>query len=69
MCSESRQVARGRGIGRALLLHTFAQFRSRGMSRVGLGVDATSPTGANKLYESVGMRVSAQFAIHEKAVA
>jgi hypothetical protein len=37
------------------------------MRRVGLGVDATSPTGANRLYQSVGMHVYANFAIHEKA--
>ena len=59
---------RGRGLGRALLLHAFTQFRREGMTRAGLGVDSESPTGANKLYESVGMHVSAQFAIHEKSV-
>jgi len=64
-----RRPFRGRGIGRALLLHTFAQFRGRGMTRAGLGVDATSPTGADKLYESVGMRVYARFAVHEKGIA
>ena len=64
-----RRSSRGRGLGRALLLRAFAQFRHRGMRRVGLGVDGESPTGANALYESVGMRVVAQFAIHEKAVA
>ena len=57
---------RARGIGRGLLLRAFGQFRERGMTRAGLGVDATSPTGANRLYESVGMRMYAQFAIHEK---
>jgi mycothiol synthase len=58
---------RGRGLGRALLLHAFTQFRDQGLVRAGLGVDSESPTGANKLYESVGMRISAQFAIHEKS--
>jgi len=62
-----RRRFRGRGLGRALLLHAFAQFRGHGLARAGLGVDSESPTGANKLYESVGMRVSAQFAIHEKS--
>ncbi|MGH3136052.1 MAG: GNAT family N-acetyltransferase [Gaiellaceae bacterium] len=64
-----RRPFRGRGIGRALLLHTFAEFRALGMTRAGLGVDSTSPTGAHKLYKSVGMRVCARFAIHEKGVA
>lgn len=62
-----RRTHRERGIARALLLRAFGQFRSRGMRRVGLGVDATSPTGANRLYQSVGMHVYANFAIHEKA--
>ena len=48
---------RGRGIGRALLLHAFAEFRTRGDRHVGLGVDAENPTGATRLYESVGWRV------------
>jgi mycothiol synthase len=63
-----RKSFRGRGVGRALLFHAFAQFRRQGMTRAALGVDAASPTGANKLYESVGMHVSARFAIHEKRV-
>ena len=67
--SESASRFRGRGLGRALLLHAFTQFRHQGLTRAGLGVDSESPTGANKLYESVGMHVSAQFAIHEKALA
>jgi mycothiol synthase len=60
---------RGRGLGRALLLRAFAAFREQGKKRVGLGVDGDSPTGANALYESVGMRVVARFEIREKAAA
>ncbi len=48
---------RGKGLGRALLLRTFAEFYARGVPRVTLGVDAESPTGATKLYESVGMSI------------
>ena len=50
---------RGRGLGRALLLHIFHELRSRGAARAGLGVDSQNPTGATRLYESVGMRVEA----------
>jgi mycothiol synthase len=57
---------RGRGIGRALLLHAFAEFRGRGDPHVGLGVDAENPTGATRLYESVGMRVMKEDVIFEK---
>jgi mycothiol synthase len=33
-------------------------FFERGQRRVGLGVDATNPTGATRLYERAGMRVA-----------
>jgi mycothiol synthase len=49
---------RRRGIGEALLRHSFAEFARRGFERVGLGVDAESPTGAVALYERAGMRVA-----------
>lgn len=64
-----RRSARNRGVGQAMLLHAFAEFHRRGMTHAGLGVDAESLTGANKLYERVGMRVSARFDICEKVVA
>ena len=49
---------RRRGIGEALLRHAFAEFARRGFDRVGLGVDAESPTGAVALYERAGMDVA-----------
>lgn len=49
---------RGRGIAKALLLHTFGEFFRRGLRGVGLGVDASSLTGATHLYRSVGMHVA-----------
>lgn len=57
---------RKRGLGKALLLHTFEAFRQRGQSRVGLGVDASNLTGALRLYESVGMYVARQYDRYEK---
>jgi len=54
----------GRGFG---LLHAFAELRARGLIRAGLGVDAESLTGANRLYEQSGMRVRVRFDIYEKA--
>ena len=62
----TRRPWRRRGLGRALLLHAFAVFRERGFPRVALGVDATSLTGANRLYEKVGMRVVRQWDFYEK---
>jgi mycothiol synthase len=64
-----RRPWRGRGYGRALLLHTFAEFYNRGTPRVTLGVDAQNPTGATKLYESVGMDVEQENVVFEKALA
>jgi mycothiol synthase len=56
---------RGRGLARALLLLAFAEFQRRGFAEVGLGVDATNPTGAVRLYESIGMRRSRDMACYE----
>ena len=65
----TRRPWRRQGLGRALLLHAFAVFRERGFRRVGLGVDATSLTGANRLYEKAGMRVVRQWDFYEKELA
>ena len=61
-----RRAWRGRGYGRALLLHSFREFRRRGQPRVTLGVDAANPTGATRLYESVGMHVLREDVVWEK---
>lgn len=50
------QRARGRGIGRALLLASFADFAGIGYDQVQLGVDTANESGALRLYESAGMR-------------
>jgi ribosomal protein S18 acetylase RimI-like enzyme len=63
-----RRPWRRRGLGRALLLHAFGEFRRRGFSRSALGVDAESLTGANRLYERAGMHVAARFDIYEKVL-
>ena len=46
--------ARGRGVAKTLLHTVIADARDRGRNRVGLEVDADSPTGAQGLYESMG---------------
>ena len=61
-----RRAWRGRGLGKALLHHSFAEFVRRGQTRVTLGVDADSPTGATKLYESVGMQVEMEAVVFER---
>jgi mycothiol synthase len=46
--------ARGRGVAKALLRTVIADAAGRGRDRVGLEVDADSPTGADGLYRSMG---------------
>ncbi len=53
-----RRAWRKRGLGLALLLHSFNEFYQRGDRAVGLGVDAQSLTGATRLYEKAGMHVT-----------
>jgi mycothiol synthase len=53
-----RRPWRRRGLGEALLRQAFRELHARGLRRVGLGVDAESPTGATRLYERVGMHVA-----------
>ena len=43
-----RRAWRRRGLGRALLLKAFHEFRARGYEHAGLGVDAASVTGATQ---------------------
>ena len=59
---------RGRGLAKALLLHSFREFHRRGQRRVGLGVDAENATGATHPYESVGMFVDQEQVVWEKAL-
>lgn len=61
-----RRAWRGQGYGKALLQHTFREFHRREQRRVSLGVDAASPTGATRLYESVGMHVELESLVYEK---
>jgi mycothiol synthase len=59
---------RGRGLAKALLLHSFREFHRRGQRRVGLGVDSENATGATHLYESVGMCVDQEQVVWEKVL-
>ncbi len=63
-----RREWRGKGLGRALLYRTFGEFYDRGVNRISLGVDAENPTGATKLYESVGMTTELEQVVFEKAL-
>ncbi len=49
---------RRKGLGMALLLHSFGEFYRRGIRTVGLGVDSQNLTGATRLYLRAGMHVA-----------
>jgi mycothiol synthase len=64
-----RRPWRRRGLGEALLRHSFRELHGRGLRRVALAVDAENPTGATRLYERVGMRPTVRIDSWEKVLA
>jgi len=61
-----RRAWRRQGLGTALLLHAFRELHARGKTAAGLSVDAENPTGAVRVYESVGMRPVRTRVLYEK---
>ena len=49
---------RRRGLGMKLLQHIFSELYKKGLRKAALSVDASSLTGATKLYEKAGMYVA-----------
>ena len=64
-----RRPWRKRGLGLAMLHRVFGECYARGITRIGLGVDAESLTGATRLYERAGMKVKEHFVRYEKSFA
>jgi mycothiol synthase len=62
----TRREWRRRGLGEALLHDAFGTFWRLGKRSVGLGVDAQSDTGAQRLYERAGMHVHWGAVVFEK---
>jgi mycothiol synthase len=62
-----RKPWRRRGLGLALLRHSFRELRAHGKKRVGLVVDAENPTGAVRLYERAGLEEQRRHIWYEKA--
>jgi mycothiol synthase len=60
--------ARGRGLGEALLRRSFVKFYELGKLGAQLVVDSESSTGANRLYERVGMTAQPRFANWDRAL-
>ncbi|HEY0416233.1 MAG TPA: GNAT family N-acetyltransferase [Gaiellaceae bacterium] len=65
----TRRPWRRRGLADALLRDAFSLFWRGGRRVVSLGVDATSTTGANVLYERAGMHVHWGAVVFEKGFA
>jgi mycothiol synthase len=63
-----RRPWRKKGLGLALLQHSFSEFYKRGKRKVGLGVDAQNLTGALRLYEKAGMHAHMAFDLYEKTI-
>ncbi|MBA2568654.1 MAG: GNAT family N-acetyltransferase [Actinobacteria bacterium] len=57
---------RRRGLGEALLRSGFRALWQGGHKRVGLEVDSENETGATRLYERAGMKVTRRYATYEK---
>jgi len=45
---------RGKGVARSLIAHAINAYRTENLTHAALGVDASSQTGANRLYEGLG---------------
>jgi ribosomal protein S18 acetylase RimI-like enzyme len=60
-----RRPWRGRGLAKAMLQASFADFADDGKRAVTLHVDGENITGAKRLYESVGMRETHRMAWYE----
>lgn len=57
---------RKRGLGLALLYHSFGEFYKRGDRIIMLGVDSENPNGATSLYQKAGMHVASEYVFYEK---
>ncbi len=63
-----RRPWRKRGLGRALLIASMLKARELGHAGLKLRVDAENPTGALRLYESVGFMREFTYVMYRKAV-
>jgi ribosomal protein S18 acetylase RimI-like enzyme len=59
---------RGRGLGFALLTHSFHELRRRGAAEIVLDVDSENVTSAIRLYTKAGMTPHPSFTIWGKEV-
>ncbi|MBT3320813.1 MAG: GNAT family N-acetyltransferase [Anaerolineae bacterium] len=61
-----RPAWRKGGLGLVLLNNSFSAFYNRGTKKITLAVDASSPTGATRLYKRAGMSIASEYVSYEK---
>lgn len=63
-----RRAWRKKGIGKALLLHTFGELYRRNITHIMLSVDSKSLTNAPRLFKNVGMKPVQKYHIYKKTI-
>ena len=63
-----RRPWRRQGLARALIARSFRALKDRGMVDAALSVDAENPSGALRLYTSLGFRVTKRSATYRKSM-
>jgi GNAT superfamily N-acetyltransferase len=61
-----RRPWRRRGLARAMLAYSMARHKAAGMTQTALSVDTENPSGALRLYESMGYVVTARETVYRK---
>ena len=56
---------RGKGLASALIIESLHRFAADGLTHASIGVDADSPTGAARLYRSLGFEPNQRSITHE----
>jgi len=64
----TRRRARGRGLARACIAASLRAAAERGMGKAALAVDSENPSGAGRLYASLGFRPVRVVAAYERSV-
>ena len=59
---------RGKGIAGALICESLRELKGRGLEEAGLGVHVENPTGAFRLYEGLGFRVTTSGATYQRPI-
>jgi len=61
-----RRPWRRQGVARALIARSLQTVKAQGMTEAALGVDTQNPSGARRLYESMGFRPVKSHTLYRK---